>query len=487
MRQLPEDVFFAPVTELNRRLREREFSAADLTRAFCDRLERLGPRYNALALSLRKDAMRQARDVDGDLKIKRFRSPIQGVPFAVKDLLAVAKHPTTWGARPYANQVFDYNATVVDRLKDAGAILIGKLSMVELAGAGGYRYAAASLQGPGLNPWDPSRWSGGSSSGSAIAVAAGLVPFAVGSETSGSILTPSAYCGVTGLRPTYGLVSRYGAMALSWTMDKLGPIGRTAADCGHILRYMAGSDYRDPGSSGKSFYYTPQYARAWKDIRAGFAPSDFDEWPQPDCRPLFRQALEQLRGNGMTLKEKTLPDQPYAAVSSTVIWAEGSAVFDELIESGAVDQLQDASQIAGLKAGLEISARDYLRAMRIRRVMQDSLRTLLSEVDVLISPVRPNVATPLAEPLDAPAPKNAAEPADPGMRSLIAAANLAGLPALSVPCGFAGGLPVALQFAGRPNSENLLLALGNYFQQQTDWHLRRPPEAGLSAPKHPRT
>ncbi|MCC7498920.1 MAG: amidase [Bryobacterales bacterium] len=475
MRQVPEDVFFAPVTELNNRLRNREFSAADLTRAFCDRLESLGPRYNALALSLRKDAMRQAHDVDGDLKIGRFRSSIQGVPFAVKDLLAVAKYPTTWGAPPYAHQVFDYNAKVVERLTDAGAILIGKLSMVELAGAGGYRYASASLQGPGLNPWDPARWSGGSSSGSAIAVAAGLVPFAVGSETSGSIVTPSAYCGVTGLRPTYGLVSRWGAMALAWTMDKLGPMGRTAADCGHILRHMAGSDSRDPGSSGKSFYYTPQFTREWKYIRAGYAPSDFDQWPAPACRPVFRQALDVLSGNGMTIEEKTLPDQPYGAVSSMIISAEGSAVFEELIESGAVGELRDAYQIAGLKAGLGISAPDYLRAMRIRRVMQDHFRELLAEVDVLISPARPHIATPVAEPLDAQAPKPPAEASGRGMRLLVAAANLAGLPALSVPCGFVDGLPVALQFVGRPNSENLLLALGNYFQQHTDWHRRKPP------------
>ena len=165
--------------------------------------------------------------------------------------------PTTWGARPYAAQVFDYNATVIDKLAGVGAVLTGKLSMVELAGGGGYRYASASLSGPGLNPWDRTRWSGGSSSGSAAAVAAGLVPFAIGSETSGSIVTPASFCGVTALRPTYGLVSRHGAMALSWTLDKLGPFARSAEDCGLILQAIAGKDGKDPGSAGKSFYYTP--------------------------------------------------------------------------------------------------------------------------------------------------------------------------------------------------------------------------------------
>src|SRR5204862_1989517 len=173
----------------------------------------------------------------------------------------------TWGAKPYAGQVFDYDATVIEKLSGVGAVLTGKLAMVELAGGGGYLLPSASLTGPGLNPWDRSRWSGGSSSGSGSAVAAGLATFAIGSETSGSILTPAAFCGITGLRPTYGLVSRYGAMALSWTMDKLGPMCHSAEDCGLVLEAMAGGDSNDPGSAHKSFHYTPQYYRQAKDLR----------------------------------------------------------------------------------------------------------------------------------------------------------------------------------------------------------------------------
>src|SRR5207237_168980 len=191
--------------------------------------------------------------------------------------------------------VFNYNATVIEKLAGVGAVLTGKLSMVELAGGGGYRYASASLTGPGLNPWDRTRWSGGSSSGSGIAVAAGLVPFAIGSETSGSILTPSAFCGITGLRPTYGLVSRYGAMALSWTLDKLGPMCRTAVDCALVLQAIAGSDNNDPGSAGKSFYYLPQFAKPMKELRVGYAPVDFQEWADPAARAAFQQALAVLR------------------------------------------------------------------------------------------------------------------------------------------------------------------------------------------------
>src|SRR3712207_6392389 len=242
MPEFNDDVFFASATEISAALRARKYSATELTRAFCDRLERLGPRFNALALSMRDLAVRQAKEGDDELKRERFRGPLQGVPYGAKDLLSVAGQITTWGAKPYAAQVFDYDATVLTKLARTGAILTGKLAMVELAGGGGYRFAAASMFGPGLNPWDRSRWSGGSSSGSGSAVAAGLVPFALGSETSGSILTPAAFCGVTGLRPTYGLVSRYGAMQLSLTMDKLGPMCRTAEDCGIVLHAIAGKD-----------------------------------------------------------------------------------------------------------------------------------------------------------------------------------------------------------------------------------------------------
>ena len=187
-----------------------------------------------------------------------------------KILLSVAGQITTWGAKPFAAQVFDYDATVITKLARTGAILTGKLAMVELAGGGGYRFAAASLFGAGLNPWDRSTVVRRSSSGSGSAVAAGIVPFALGSETSGSIITPAAFCGVTGLRPTYGLVSRYGAMALSWTMDKIGPMCRTAEDCGIVLQVIAGKDGNDPGSAGKSFYYAPQFAKELKQVRIGF-------------------------------------------------------------------------------------------------------------------------------------------------------------------------------------------------------------------------
>src|SRR5271155_1982557 len=295
MATIPDDIFFSTIGEINQKLKARQFSAVELTRAFMDRLETLGPRYNALVLPLRNPAIKEAKDVDDDMKRQRFRGPLQGIPFGAKDLLSVAKLPTTWGAKPYASQIFDYTASVLKKLSKPGAILLGKLAMVELAGGPGYRYANASLTGPGLNPWDPTRWSGGASRGSGIAGAAGLVTFALGSETSGSILTPSAFCGVTGLRPTYGLVSRHGAMPLSWTLDKIGPICRSAEDCGLVLEGIAGGDGDDPGSAGKSFHYAPEYAPDLKDIRVGYAPVDFNEGVDPAARSDYAKALETIR------------------------------------------------------------------------------------------------------------------------------------------------------------------------------------------------
>jgi len=476
MPSISDDIFFAGITEINQKLTKKEFSAVELARAFCDRLEAIGPRYNALALLLRKDALRDAKDVDGDIKRERLRGPLQGIPFGAKDLLSYAKHPTTWGAQPYAGQVFDYTSSVLKRIQKHGGLLTGKLAMVELAGGPSYRYASASLSGPGLNPWDNTRWSGGSSSGSAIAVASGLVTYALGSETSGSILTPSAFCGVTGLRPTYGLVSRNGAMALSWTLDKIGPICRSAEDCGLVLEAIAGADPDDLSSARKSFYYIPQVSRDLKDVTVGFAPADFSDGVDPAARADYAKALETIRSLGVQVTETKLPDFPYGSVIGTIISAEGSAIFEPLIKSGKVDQLADQHQIAGLKAGLEIPAKDYLKAMRIRSLIQEAFRDLLSTVDVLIAPTRFDPAPKITQPLDRRS-TGRPTPAAPGLTALIPAGNLAGLPALSIPCGFANGMPMGLQLVGSPFSENMLLAIGRTFQERTDWHKRRPPLA----------
>src|SRR5579884_2150065 len=283
---MTDDILYSTIVELSELLKARKISSVELTKAYLDRLEKLGPRYNALAALTRKIALRQAKDADDDFKRQRIRSPLQGIPYGAKDLLATKGIPTTWGAAPFKNQVFDYDATVIRKLESSGAVLAAKLAMVELAGGGGYRYPSASLFGPGKNPWNPDYWSGGSSSGSAAAVAAAMVPFAIGSETSGSIITPAAYCGVTGLRPTYGLVSRHGAMALSCTCDKLGPLCRSAEDCALVFAAMAGVDAGDPTTRPM-----PEARPIPARVRVGVAPADFEELAAEGARTAFGRAL----------------------------------------------------------------------------------------------------------------------------------------------------------------------------------------------------
>lgn len=471
---MADDLFFRTIPELNQMLVKRQISARELATVFCDRLEQLGPKLNALAASTRKAALDAAKDVDDDLKRERLRGPLQGIPFGAKDLLAYPGYPTTWGAKPFASQQFDFKATAIERLEGRGGLLVGKLSMVQLAGGGGYERASASLFGPGLNPWNLSRWSGGSSSGSGSAVAAGLVPYAIGSETWGSILTPAAFCGVTGLRPTYGYVSRHGAMALSWTMDKIGPMCRSAEDCGLVLQVMAGGDSKDLASAGKSFYYGPEYVQELSRLKVGYNPVDFEEWADPETRPAFREALDVIRRLGVQIEEVEFPEMPYSTTAGTVIDAEGSAIFEPLITSGKIDELADAGQIAGMKAALDIRSADYLRAMRIRTRIQDAVTPLWRRLDLLIAPSRTRIANPIDLPLRTPSAQRE-RPKKRGLNDLGAIGNLLGWPALSLPCGLADGLPVGLQVVSRPFNENRILALGVAFQRETDWHRRRPP------------
>jgi len=463
---------FATIPQLNQALKAREISSLEMVKFFGKRLEKFGPRYNALALSLAKRGHRFAKDVDAECNDERWRGPLQGIPYGAKDLLSVGNYPTTWGAKPYADQVFEESATVIQRLEGARAICIAKLSMVELAGGGGYSSASASLQGPGLNPWNTQYWSGGSSSGSGAAVAAGLVPFALGSETSGSILTPACFCGVTGLRPTYGLVSRRGAMALSWTLDKIGVLAHTAEDCALVLRHIAGGDNADPGSARKSFYHTPQYYRPTSDLKVGYAEIDWTQWPDEPLRPAFTNALNVVKSVGAQMVDSRLPDFPYGPIIETIIDSEAASVFEQLIRSGQVDQLADQSQIAGLKAALTYSAVDYLKATRVRSQIQAVFRQMFASLDLLVAPTQLSLADRADQPFDETEPKR---PDQKGVvNGLVQASNLCGLPAITVPCGFVNGLPIGLQVVGPPFQENCVIAFARAFQNCTDFHQKHP-------------
>jgi len=468
-----EDAIFVPIRQLAERLRTKQLSVIDVVELFLERLATLGPELNAVVTVTHARARRQAHAAQAEIDAGRYRGLLHGVPYGAKDLLATAEGiPTTWGAAPFREQRFDYDASVIRRLDQAGAILVGKLAMVELAGGMGYRQANASFTGPGINPWNLQAWSGGSSSGSGAAVSAGLVPFAIGSETWGSILYPAANCGVTGLRPTYGRVSRYGAMALSWTLDKLGPLALTADDCGIVLGAIAGPDPADASSSGRRYRYEP-HTLPRPPFRLGVL-RESALGVQEAIADNFRQALEVLRPFTIC-DEVALPDFPYEAVTQTILDAEAASAFEDFVERGGPAQLTAPECRHGGYARTMVLAKDYLRALRIRPHVAKALDALLARYDAVVAPALSRVACPL----DMDFPTYMGERRrDP----ISAAGNVAGLPALFLPNGFGErGLPTGIQFVGRAYRENALLAIGRTYQQLTSWHAQHPPDLLASA------
>lgn len=470
-----DDILFSDLSQLGQVLRDRKISSLELTRAYLDRLETLGPQYNAVATVTRPLAEKQARGADDNFQRGHIASPLQGIPYGVKDLLATRGILTTWGSEPYRDQVFDYDATVIHNLSQAGAVLGAKLAMVPLASAGGYSFRYPHLFGNCKNPWNPDYWAGGSSSGPAAAVAGAMVPFAIGSETAGSIVVAAAYSGITGMRPTYGLVSRYGAMALSWTLDKLGPMCHSAVDCGLVLAAVASDDPNDPSSAGRSFTYSELSAPSIRELRVGYWPSDFTESAAESARPAFAAALEDLRKLGVRMAEIKLADLPYNGITGIIARTELATVFEHLIKDQArFNLIRDEDQKTGMKAGLEVKATEYLQASRIRRLIQEQFRELFKQIDVLVCYTDKRAAPRLdTDPPDAPHTTGAPV----GNTNLMSASNLAGLPGITLPCGFSTDtkLPLGLHLVGRPFDDALLLALGAEFQRQTDWHRHRPP------------
>lgn len=459
---------FRPLRELAEALRARQVSPVELAEAFLRRLETLGPRYNAVVTLTRQRALVEARRAEAEIAAGGWRGPLHGIPYGVKDLLATAGGvPTTWGAAPLRTQTFDFDATAVRRLEQAGAVLVAKLAMVELAGGMGYRQPSASFTGPGISPWGADAWSGGSSSGSGSAVAAGLVPFAIGSETWGSILSPAANCGVSGLRPTYGRVSRHGAMALCWTLDKLGPLALTADDCGLVLDAIAGPDPHDPTAARRPFRYAGG-GGVGRRFRFGVI-RDVAATAEAAVREAFDRSLETLRQIG-TVEEVTIADLPYEAITRTILMAEAASAFEDMIESGAIAGLTAPEDRFTAYARDAILAKDYIKALRLRAFVVREADRVLSGLDALLAPGRPAVAPPLDREF-----RSAARGNLPDVMGAIG--NAAGLPAIAVPNGISeAGLPTSLQFMGRAWEENTLLAAAQAWQGITDYHLHHPPE-----------
>jgi aspartyl-tRNA(Asn)/glutamyl-tRNA(Gln) amidotransferase subunit A len=470
MPDITEDILFASVREQGNLIRTQKLSPVALAEAYLERLDKIGRVYNAVVTVTRELALKEAKAAETEIKAGKYRGPLHGIPYGVKDLAATKGIPTSWGAEPFKNQVFDYDATIVARLRDAGAVLLAKLAMVELAGAFNYNNADASFTGPGLNPWDVAFWSGGSSSGPGSAVCAGLVSFAIGSETSGSIITPAAFCGISGLRPTYGRVSRHGCMALSWTLDKIGPICRTADDCGLVLSVLAGHDPQDPASANRPFD-SKEAEKPDKKFKVGVIRGA-TAGIQAEVRKNFNDAVKVLSDFCEVEENVPYPDLPYGPVVGTIINAEGASAFRDFIESGGPARLRAVNHKFGGYAGMTIMAVDYLHAMRARLPMKKTLDDVYSKYDALLCPSRATVAYPINVDFDRAYPGAGGPP-------VIPAGNAVGQPALSVPNGFGlKNLPTGIQFTGRVWSEGKLIALAHAYQQATEWHKKRPPKVG---------
>jgi len=457
-----DDLAFSDATTLQKLMTAGSVSSVEMTKLYLDRLEKYGHVYGAVVTILHERAMKEAKRADRERKAGKLRSPLHGVPYGVKDLLATPDAPTTWGAAPYRDQHFDFDATVVKRLSYAGAVLLAKLAMVELAGGFGYGDADASFTGPGRTPWNAKFWSGGSSSGTGASVAAGLVGFGIGTETSGSILFPATACGITGLRPTYGRVSRHGAMALCWSLDKIGPMARSARDTEAILRVIAGADPADPTAVDRPLTAPSRRPRiaVLKDATDGVMPA---------VKANFDAALKVLAQFCDVTTDVALPSAPYGAVVGTIVSAEGAAAFRDLIESGKSRMLQQTDDKLGGYASYATLAVDYIDAQRSRPMMIKKVNDAFGKYDGVATPTLSSVSYPVGVPF------SKAYPDVKGGPSLIGVGNACGLPAIGMPNGFGdNGLPTGISLLGVAFGEARLTGIAKRYQAATDFHTRRP-------------
>ena len=439
-----DELAFYTVRQLGELLRTRQVSSEELTTFFLARLKKYDPRLHCVITLTEELALQQARQADQEIKAGKYRGPLHGIPYGAKDLYSAKGYKTTWGSVPYKDQTLEEDAAVVERLHAAGAVLCAKLTLGELA-QGDVWFGEKTR-----TPWDVTKGSSGSSAGSASAVAAGLLPFALGTETLGSIISPSTACGTTGLRPTYGRVSRAGAMALSWTMDKAGPLARSAEDCALVLAALtaAGPDARDPATmlAPNSFRYA--FGTDIKKLRVGYVKASFDQsYP---TKANDQATLDVLRKLGVELVPIELPAIAPGALRF-VLTAEGAAAFDDLTRSGRDGQmvLQNRSAWPNtFRASRFIPAVEYLQAQRARTLLIEQLDARLRGLDAYIAPsFSPNLVL----------------------------TNLTGQPALAVPNGFtAAGLPTTITFMGQLYQEGTLLALAKAYQDATDFDEKHP-------------
>ncbi|MEN2280645.1 amidase [Algoriphagus sp. SE2] len=442
---LPEkesDIAYLPVHELSVLIKSKKISSERLTKIYLDRIKTYSDTLQCLITLMEDSALDKARAMDQEIAAGKYRGPLHGIPYGIKDLLAVKGTKTTWGAEPYKNQEIDMTATVVNKLNEAGGVLVGKFTLGALA-MGDVWYG-----GKTKNPWNLNQGSSGSSAGSASAVSAGLVPFAIGTETLGSIVSPSTRNGVTGLRPTYGRVSKHGAMALSWSMDKIGPISRSALDDGIVLSIINGSDINDASTIASAFNYDAK--KSVKDLKVGY----FKPYFEGERASKNDQAvLDLLKNNGVELHPLELKTSIDAGPIVMMLMVEGAAAFDELTRLGWDDQLVAQHKGAwpnSFRAARFIPAVEYVQLSRQRSILIQEMHDLMKGYDVIVTPSF----------------------AGPQLRIT----NLTGHPALCMPNGFnESGSPTSITLLANLFEEDKLVLLGDFIQKNSDWQAKRPP------------
>jgi aspartyl-tRNA(Asn)/glutamyl-tRNA(Gln) amidotransferase subunit A len=468
------EALFAGIAALARRLRERELSPVDLARATLARIDAVAPRLGCFVTVTPERALADAQRAEAELAAGRWRGPLHGVPVGLADVIDTKGVRTTCGARPWAERVPQEDATVAARLAEAGAVLAGKLSVVELGGGLGYGSAAAALNGACRNPWDPTRWAGGAMPGAAAAVAEGLVPFALATDTWGDLARPAALCGVTGYRPTYGVLSRRGVLAVAYTLDRLGVLARSAEDCAAVVSVLSGADARDAASIGPPPGLGRLRAELAPGLRVGVLPFPDGKDALPGAREALDAAKDVFRGAGALLSDAALPDLPCEAAGRVLLEAEAANALEELVRSGRAAELSDPSHRRRARADYvpRAGSADYVRAARIRGEVQRAMARLFERHDLVLA-----AHFPLAPPaLDAPL-----APAWLAPDALGAAVALAGLPAVAFPVGLAGRFPVSAQLAGPALEDARVLSALRVFQARTSHHLLRPPDPAAPA------
>jgi aspartyl-tRNA(Asn)/glutamyl-tRNA(Gln) amidotransferase subunit A len=465
------DLAFRPIARLATDLQRRTLSPVEITKAFLARIERHNGRLNAYLTVTGEEALRDAAAAEREIAAGRYRGPLHGIPFSLKDLFATRGVRTTAGSKILANWVPTEDAFVVARLKEAGAVLLGKTHMHEFA----YGVTNENAHyGPARNPWDPERVPGGSSGGSAAAVAAGLCAGTLGTDTGGSIRIPSALCGVVGLKPTYGRVSRRGVVPLCWSLDHVGPLARTTEDAALILQAIAGHDPGDPASARLP---VPDYRAGLEGGVRGLAfgvPREFFfDRLDPEVRAHVDAALKALEGLGARLVPIALPHSKYVpAISFGIQAPEAFSYHEKTLRTRAAEYGDDVR--VRLEVGRYIPAPQYLKAQRARRLVMEDFRRAFQTVTAILTPTVPIPATPIGA---ATVPMEG-KPIDVrgALTRFARSFNATGLPTITVPCGFtAGGLPVALQIAGHPFDEATVLRVAHALEQAGSWTCRVPP------------